>query len=317
MYDFKNKRVLVAGGTGLIGTPLVEMLLEKGALVSVVSLDNPSRAHPDVEFSRLDLTDFTNCMRSCCRMEYVFNLLCVKGSPTTVKARPAHLLVPQLLFNTNLMESARRNGAEGFLFTSSIGIYDTAQVFREDSVWDTPLPQNDRFPACAKRAGELQAEAYRIEYGWNSISIVRPANTYGPFDDFESDAAMVVPSFIRKVVSRIHPLCVRGDGSEVRDFVYARDVARGMILVAEQGVTDPVNLGSGVGVSIRELLDIVCQEAGEKPSIEWDPRQYGGDRIRVMDVTRASALGFRPEISLRKGISDTIKWYRDHKLGSA
>jgi len=313
MFNFKGKHVLVAGGTGLIGIPLVELLIRAGAYVRIVSLGDATLAHPDAEFRRLDLTDFGNCMQACSSMEYVFNLLCVKGSPAAVKARPAHLLVPQLMFNTNLMEAARRSDVEGFLFTSSLGVYDTAPVFREDDVWQMPLPHNDRFPACAKRTGELQAEAYRIEYGWDAISIVRPANTYGPHDDFESDAAMVVPSFVRKVVNRDFPVRVRGDGTEIRDFVHARDVARGMMLVAERGVVNPVNLGSGMGVSIQELLAIICQEAGEDPAIVWDSEQSGGDQIRVMDTTRAESIGFRPAISLREGLRETIAWYRERQ----
>ena len=313
MFNFQGKKVLVAGGTGLIGIPLVELLIEAGAEVSIASLDDPLRAHPKAEFRRVDLTDFENCMSVCSGMHYVFNLLCVKGSPAMAKEKPASFFVPHLRFNANLMEAARRSQVEGFLFASSLAVYAPAEIFHEDDVWKTFPSENDRFAGWAKRMGELQAEAYRIEYGWDKISIVRPANVYGPFDNFELENAMVIPSLIKRAASGENPLRVWGDGSQIRDFIHAKDAARGMLCVAQNNIQEPVNLGSGTGVTIRELVEIIINNLDIKPEVVWDVSQASGDKKRVLDTKRIQALGFKPLIKLRDGIKETMDWYRKNK----
>ncbi len=313
MAFYRGKRVLVTGGTGLIGRPLVELLLEAGAAVRVVSLDDPARAPEGCEFVCADLTYLDRCLEVCADIDIVFHLAGVKGSPAMTARRPASFFVPTLMFSLNMMEAARRRGVQRYLFTSSIGVYAPAEVFREDDVWSTFPSPNDRFAGWAKRMGELQAEAYRIEHGWDRVSIVRPANVYGPHDNFDPDNAMVVPSLIRRAVEGEDPLVVWGDGSPVRDFIHARDVARGMMLVVERGVSQPVNLGSGRGVSIRDLVDFILDALPRRPAVAWDKSKPSGDRMRVMDVSRARALGFTPEIAIADGIRETVEWYRRHR----
>jgi GDP-L-fucose synthase len=211
------------------------------------------------------------------------------------------------------MEAARRAGVERYLFTSSVGVYSPAEVFREDDVWKTFPSPNDRFAGWAKRMGELQAEAYRIEYGWDKVSIVRPANVYGPYDNFDPENAMVVPSLIRRALDGENPLTVWGDGSPVRDFIHARDVARGMMLAVEKGVTEPINLGSGTGVSVRELVELVVANLDPRPEIRWDLTKPSGDAKRLMDTTRAESYGIKPQISFADGLRETIEWYRRHR----
>ena len=307
---FTGTRVLVTGGTGLIGRRVVEMLLDQGAHVRVASLDDPSRANPRTEFHRTDLTRFENCLEVCRDVEVVFHLVGVKGSPAMTARNPASFFVPTLLFNTSMMEAARRAGVQRYLFTSTVGVYAPAEMFCEDDVWKTFPSPNDRFAGWAKRMGELQAEAYAIEYGWGGISIVRPANVYGPYDNFDLQNAMVIPSLIRRAVDGENPLVVWGDGSPVRDFIHADDVARGMLLVVERGCTQPVNLGSGSGVSIRDLVDVVVRHLDVRPEVVWDTTKPSGDRRRVMDMSRARSLGFEPQVSLDAGVRDTMNWYR-------
>ena len=310
---FKGKKVLVAGGTGLIGRPLVNMLIEREARVRIVSLDDPSRAHPDAEFRQSDLLLFKNCLEVCDGMDYVFNLLGVKGSPAMAATRPASYFVPTLILDTNLMEAARQCDVERFLFASSIAVYAPAEIFREDDVWMRFPSQNDWFPAWAKRMGELQADAYRIEYGWDKIAVVRPANVYGPYDNFSLENAMVVPSLIHRVVAGENPLRTWGDGSARRDFVHAKDVALGMLLAMERLPGRPINLGSGIGVSIRELVDVILQFVDPKPEVMWDPSKPTGDPSRVLDISRARAIGYAPVISLEEGIRETMEWYRKNR----
>jgi GDP-L-fucose synthase len=310
MGFYKNKNTLVTGGTGLIGKPLVEMLVESGSNVTVVSLDDPSLAPAGITFINSDLREFRNCMEITKGMDIVFHLAGVKGSPAMTAKRPASFFVPTITFNTNMMEAARRNGVERYLFTSTVGVYSPAEVFHEDDVWKTFPSPNDRFAGWAKRMGELQAEAYKIEYGWENISIVRPANVYGPFDNFDPDNAMVIPSLIKRAMDGENPLVVWGDGSPIRDFIYSKDVARGMMLVVEKGVDKPVNLGSGAGVTIREIAEVVAANVPNGPiEIIWDTSKPKGDAKRLMDMYRAKTYGFETKTEIETGIKNTIQWY--------
>lgn len=315
MSFYKKKKILVTGGTGLIGRPLVEKLVEEGAEVLIVSLDDPSRAPDGVKFVRADLREFSNCMNVCRDIDIVFHLAGIKGSPALNQRQPASFFVPTISFNTNMMEAARRCGVSRFLYTSSVGVYAPAEVFHEDDVWKTFPSENDRFAGWAKRMGELQAESYKIEYGWNKISIVRPANTYGPFDNFDPKTAMVIPSLIHRALAGENPLTVWGDGAPVRDFIYSKDVAEGMILAVEKGINVPVNLGSGSGVTIKQIAEVIGNNIPNGPiKIVWDKSKPKGDAKRLMDITRAKKLlGFKPKYSLEVGIKETIEWYMKNK----
>lgn len=309
--QLKNRRVLVAGGTGLVGIQLVQQLLELGAKIRIASLDDPSRANPEAEFIRLDLSEKSNCLRVCQGIEYVFNLLCTKGSPKIAAQYPVeHMSMNK--YNSCLIEAAYESGAEGFLFTSSNGVYSPTELMSEDMVWKSYPSPNDRFAGYVKRVGELYADAYRIQYCWQT-NIVRPANIYGPFDNFDSVNAMVVPSLIKRAVNGENPFVVWGDGNAKRDFIHAKDVARGMILVAQENPGQPVNLGSGVGTSIRELVETVIANITKTPKVIFDTTQPTGDAQRVLDIRRAKSLGFDPQITLADGIRETMEWYRRHK----
>ncbi|MBI2028442.1 MAG: NAD(P)-dependent oxidoreductase [Candidatus Levybacteria bacterium] len=315
MSFYKNKKVLVTGGTGLIGRPLVEMLAKKGAKVTAASLDDPKGMSKEVKFTKADLREFGNCMDVCKNKEIVFHLAGIKGSPALNQKQPASFFVPTITFNSNMMEAARRQGVSRFLYTSTVGVYAPAEVFYEDDVWKTFPSANDRFAGWAKRMGELQAEAYKIEYGWDMISIVRPANTYGPYDNFDPKTAMVIPSLINRALSGENPLTVWGDGSPIRDFIYSRDVAEGMMLAVEKGINTPINLGSGVGVTIKKLVETIVKNVPSGSiKIRWDKTKPKGDAKRIMDIRRAKKLlGFKQKYSLEEGIKETIEWYINNK----
>lgn len=312
---YKDRKVLVTGGTGLVGRQLVQLLIEQRAKVTVVSLDDPKMAPKGVKFVREDLREFSNCLDVCKGKEIVFHLAGIKGSPALTAKQPASFFVPTISFNTNMMEAARRAGVSRYLYTSTVGVYAPAEVFREDDVWKTFPSPNDRFAGWAKRMGELQAEAYKIEYGWDKISIVRPANIYGPFDNFDPQTAMVIPALIKRAVDGENPLVVWGDGTPIRDFIYSKDVARGMMLAVEKGVNLPVNLGSGTGVTVKELAETIARLVPGGPiKIVWDKSKPKGDAKRLMDMRRAKKLlGFKPNVSLTKGIKETIEWYMKNK----
>lgn len=313
MSIYENKKILVTGGTGLIGRPLVRKLIEQGASVRIASLDDPSRAHPDAEFEQVNLTRFENCMKVCKDVDFVFQLAGIKGSPAMTHEKPASFFTPTILFNTNMLEAARQSNVDRYLFTSSVGVYCPAEVFYEDDVWKTFPSENDRFAGWAKRMGELQTEAYKIEYGWDEIAIVRPANVYGPYDNFDPKNAMVIPSLIKRALDGENPFTVWGDGSPVRDFIHAEDVADGMLFALDKGTGSPLNLGSGVGVSIKKIVEIIIDNLDEKPEIFWDASKPSGDKKRLLDISKAKSVGWEPKISIEEGIKGVMDWYKKNK----
>jgi len=308
-----KKNVLVTGGTGMIGRYLVDELLKKHCNVTVVSLDEPVGVPKGVKFKKLDLTSFENCVEAVREQDYVFNLIGIKGSPKMSRENPAKFMVPMLMFNTNMMEAAMRAKVKWYLYTSSVGVYHPAEVFKEDDVWKTFPSENDKHPGWAKRIGELQAEAYSIQNGINNISIVRPANVYGKWDNFDPENAMVIPSLINRIVGGESPLVCWGDGTPIRDFVYAGDVAKAMIKMVEEGITEPVNLGSGDGITIKQLAETIRNIYDENIKISWDTNKPKGDAKRIMDTTRAKSYGINNQTSLYDGLKETIKWFLNNK----
>jgi GDP-L-fucose synthase len=301
---FKDQKVLITGGTGMIGRSLAQLLHKRGAKITVADVRKPTvwDLPPDIEFEQVDLRDFGKCLTLCKGMDYVFHLAGVKGSPKRTLEQPADFFVPMLQFNTNMMEAARWADVKWYLFTSSVGVYSPASVFYEDDVWSTFPSPNDKFAGWAKRMGELQAEAYKIQYGWNKVSIVRPANVFGPGDTFEGTNAMVIPSLIKKA-SENDVLEVWGDGSPIRDFIYTDDVARGMVFAVEKGITEPINLGSGKGATIKFIGEFIGKQFN-KP-VKWDPTKPSGDAQRLFSMARANSYGFYPETSIDIGILKT------------
>ena len=253
---FYKKNILVTGGSGMIGRQLVNLLLKLGAKVNVVAMDEKVNIK-DVYYKKKDLRNFENCLEVCKKKDIVFHLAGVKGSPKMTMEQPASFFFNTLSFSLNMMEAARRRGVKNYLFTSSIGVYAPSNIFREDDVWKTFPSKNDKFAGWAKRMSELQSEAYEIQYKWKGVSIARPANVYGPYDNFDIRNAMVIPSLINKALNSKKILKVWGDGSTIRDFIHSRDVARAMLLLVKKKISQPINVGSGKKVSIKQIVKII------------------------------------------------------------
>jgi GDP-L-fucose synthase len=313
---YQGRAVLVTGATGLIGREVVRLLVAAGARVRASCFNPPIDPAPGVEYIRGDLMDRQVCAALAAGMEFVFHLASIKGSVGIGRTRAADFFVKPLLMNTHMMEEARKAGVARYLFASSVCVYAPATLFVEDRAWDAPPHPSDAFAGWAKRMGEMQAEAYREQYGWNRVAIVRPVNIYGAYDNFDPQTALVIPALIARVASGEDPLVVWGDGTAVRDFLHSRDAARGMLLALEKYACGaPVNLGSGVGHSIREIVDAILTAAGRRPEVVWDTSKISGEQYRVADMTKAREhLGFVPQVSLKDGIQETWNWYVENRL---
>lgn len=303
----------------MIGIPLVRALLELGSQVTVVSLEQESYARavlgPSVAFFRGDLTCYDTCEKAVEGQDYVFNLVGIKGSVGIGVKRAASYFVPMLRYQSNLLEAAFRGGVSRYLFVSSICAYPPATLHVEDNVWNGLPKQNDRYAGIAKRIGELEAETYLHEYNWEAVRVVRPSNVYGPLDDFNPATGQVIPALIRRVLDGESPVRIWGDGSAIRDFIFVEDVVEGLLQGMEHAPPCfPINLGSGVPTTIRQLAETIVAESRVSTEIEWDPSKPSGDPVRLLSMERAEAtIGFHPKISLREGIRQTIHWYRENR----
>ena len=242
---FKNKKVLVAGGTGLVGQQLIPMLIKLNAKVYVASMDDKDLVPKGVKkFYKLNLTYLENCIKASKNKDIIFNLLGVTGTPKTNIEKPASFMMSNLYCAINMLMAAKICNVKKFLYTSTYGVYSPAPIMKENMVWKTFPSENDKYAGWAKRIGELQVEAFKKEYNFESLHIVRPANIYGPFANFDPTNSMVVSSLIKRFADNENPLVVWGDGSAVRDFVYSKDVAKAMIEVVKKNIQEPINIGS-------------------------------------------------------------------------
>ena len=306
---FAGKRCLITGGTGLIGREIARTLVDYGARVRIVSLDRFS-VNPSVEHVFGDLTDLSVCLEQTADIDFVFHIAGIKGSIEVTKSRPASFFVPLLMFNTNLLEAARRNGVKKLVYTSSIGAYASAEQFLETENRDGP--PMDMYPGWAKRMAELQIAAYREQHGLD-WSIVRPCNVYGPGDNFDPNNAMVIPTLMMRIHRGEKPVKVWGDGSAIRDFAFSRDVAMGTIQALYYGTRgDFVNLGSGVGYTVRELVETLREFIDFE--YEFDVTKPSGFPRRVMDISRAREwILYDPKTSLRQGLEETWSWFKNNQ----
>ncbi len=300
-------KALVTGGTGMIGREIVSLLSEIGVKVTIVSLDQIS-VHPVAEHIYGDLSDFGFCKEITSNTDYVFHIAGIKGSIEVTKSKPASFFVPLLMMNTNMLEACRVNKVQKVVYTSSIGAYGSAEVFKESETMETEPPM-DMFPGWAKRMAEMQVQAYQIQYGLKNFAIVRPCNVYGPGDNFDPQNAMVIPSLMHRIYHGEDPLVVWGDGSAIRDFAYSRDVAEGVILALHHGTQCRyVNLGSGQGYTIYELVETLNNFIPF--NYRFDDTKSSGFPKRVMDISLArEMLGYNPTTTLLEGLKQTWKWY--------
>jgi len=289
-----NKSALVIGASGMVGTALMRALGRSKTYFKIKGVD--------IE-TDMTIKSNTEIIKD---YDHIYHLAGKKGSPQTARERPADYL-PMLQFDANIIEAVGKYKPEWFLYTSSIGVYPPMEVYEEDKVWHEVPSENDKIPGYIKRMGELSCYAIRATYGYENISIVRPANIYGPNDNFGKNS-MVIPALIKKG-HEDDIINVWGDGSPIRDFIYCEDVARGMLHMVENKVNDTVNLGSGEGVKISDIANTIGRHFDKE--VKYDKSKPNGDMKRLMSMKRANDYGFKPTTSLDGGIQKTIDWYLD------
>lgn len=309
LKSFTGKKVVVTGGTGLIGRQVVDMLVEAGSLVKAVSLDR-IKTNDKVKYTYGDLSSFEFCKKITKGADFVFHLAGVKGSAEVTKTKPASFFVPILMMNTNVLEACRVNKVRKVVYTSSIGAYASNDIFKEtDEMNGFEGEPMDTFPGWAKRMAELQIKAYQIQYGLSNFAIVRLCNVYGPGDNFDPKNAMVIPSLMYRIYHGESPVVVWGDGSAVRDFLYSRDAAEGVVSALYHGTSGAfVNLGGGKGYSIRELVETLSRFIDFK--WRFDRTKPEGFPKRVMDISKAQkVIHWRPMTPLEEGLKQTWDWF--------
>ena len=317
MYSDKN--ILVTGGTGMIGSHLVELLLEKNANVRIVAHER--EIPPELEDKGLDvvsgdLTEKKFVEESVKDMDYVFHLAAYTGGLGRTSTHPASTLTPNLIMDGNVLECAKNEGIERFLYASCTCVYpNDEKTLEEEDAWKGNPPEIHASYSWSKRMGERQAIAYHKEYGMN-IAIVRPSNSYGPRDSDDLETAHALGSLIMKAINKMDPFVIWGDGNPIREYIYAQDAAKGMLLAMENYcVSDPINLASGEFVSISELARKILKLTNISPEIKFDKEKPSGQKRRVLSNKKAKEkIGFVAETSLDTGIEETIKWYKQ-KLG--
>ena len=288
----KNKSALVIGASGMVGTALMKVLGRSKTYFAIKGVD--------IE-TDMTIKSNTEIIKD---YDHIYHLAGKKGSPQTAKERPADYL-PMLQFDANIIEAIGKYKPEWFLYTSSIGVYPPMEVYEEDKVWHEVPSENDKIPGYIKRMGELSCYAIRATYGYENISIVRPANIYGPNDNFGKNS-MVIPALIKKG-HEDDVINVWGDGSPTRDFIYCEDVARGMLHMVENRHNNTVNLGSGEGVKISDIANTIGKHFDKE--VKYDKTKPNGDMKRLMSMKKANDFGFTPKTSLNDGIQKTIEWY--------
>lgn len=321
MPQLENKRIVITGGTGMIGQYLLEKLLNNYNLkdIKVLSIDDRQYVkHRSIQYVQTDLRDMSECKKHINKnTDIVFHLAGIKGSPKLTKEQPASFFVSTIQFNTNVLEAAKN--CQWILYTSSVGVYGPAEVFYEDDCWKQFPSENDKFAGWAKRMGELQLEAYAIEFGKKNYSIVRPMNVYGKFDNFNLETCMVIPALIAKASALPDggTLEVWGDGSAIRDLVHSEDVANSMIQCVEKEITEPINISGGQSYTIKNLVDeivrIFANEHNKHLSVQWLHDKPSGDRKRIANTDRAKSYDILSNRLLSSGLSETINWYLENR----
>ncbi len=310
--DFwKKRRVCVTGGAGFLGSHLVENLRKRGAgNVFVPRIE---------EYDLTKLEDIQRMMKAA-QPDVIIHLAAVVGGIGANRAHPAEFFYKNLVMGTHLMHIAWEQGVEKFVAIGTICAYPkfTPIPFREEELWNG-YPEETNAPyGLAKKMLLVQAQAYRQEYGYNAVFLL-PVNLYGPRDNFNPESSHVIPAMIRRYIEAQErgdeEVVMWGDGSPTREFLYVEDAAEAIALASERyNDSEPVNLGSGMEISIKDLAVLIARLTGFEGKITWDTSKPNGQPRRALDVSRAEKFfGFRAQMSFDEGLRRTVAWYMENR----
>ena len=308
--DLKNKRILVTGGAGFLGRQVVDQLIKAGAEQDKITVPR-SRDY--------DLTVMENCKRAVDQQDIVIHLAAHVGGIGLNREKPAELFYDNLMMGTQLIHAAYEAGVEKFTCVGTICAYPkfTPVPFKEDDIWDG-YPEETNAPyGIAKKALLVQLQAYRQQYGFNGIYLL-PVNLYGPEDNFDPSSSHVIPALIRKVQEAQErgdkEIPVWGDGSPTREFLYSEDAARGIVMGTQSyNGAEPVNLGTGYEISIRDLISTICEVMEFKGEIVYQTDKPNGQPRRCLDTERAKKeFDFTAQVGFKEGLKNTVKWWREN-----
>lgn len=312
VLNWKNKKVLVTGGKGFLGSFVVNLLQQKNTRSIIAPTSK-----------ECDLRKVSNCKSIVQNVDIIFHLAAMVGGIGLNRQRPAELFYDNLMMGTQLMNEAKKANVEKFVALGTICSYPkfTPLPFSEEHIWDG-YPEETNAPyGLAKKMLLVQSQAYRQQYNFKSI-VVFPTNLYGPGDNFNPDSSHVIPAIILKTYeakkSKSKRLPVWGDGSPTRDFLYVEDAARGIILAAEKyDSVLPINLGSGQEVAIKDLIKIIARLMNYDGTIVWDRTKPNGQPRRCVSNKRAEEkLGFKPRVNLEEGLKRTIKAFNSSLMAN-
>lgn len=310
--DLKNKKITVTGGAGFLGSFVVEKLLEQGVKKENIFIPRSKD---------FDLRMKENCERVVKGQNLVIHLAANVGGIGYNREKPGELFYDNLMMGVNMMHAAYEAGVQKFVAVGTICSYPkfTPVPFREEDLW-VGYPEETNAPyGLAKKMLLVQSQAYHQQYGFNSINLL-PVNLYGPRDHFNSNAGHVIPIFIDKISRAIQANTPHIDGlssgKATREFLYVEDAAEGIVLAAEKyDSPQPVNIGSGSEIAIKELAMKLCKLMGYQGGLMWDEKVPAGQPRRLLDISRAyKEFGFKAKTSLDDGLEKTIDWYKNNNF---
>ncbi|RKY21332.1 MAG: GDP-L-fucose synthase [Planctomycetota bacterium] len=308
---FENKRVVVTGGAGFLGSYIIKGLQKRNCTNILI---------PKIEdYDLVNINDIVR-MYEDMRPDIVIHLAAVVGGIGANREHPGEFFYKNLMMGTQLIEQGRLHNIEKFVAIGTVCAYPkfTPVPFKEDNLWDG-YPEETNAPyGLAKKMLLVQSQAYRAEYDFNSIFLL-PVNLYGPGDNFNPASSHVIPALIKKCVDAIEAgddyIECWGTGSASREFIYAADAAEGILLATElYNGSEPVNIGAGFEITIKELVEKIVKLTGFEGEIRWDSSKPDGQPRRRLDVSRAKEyFGFEAKTSFDEGLKETVKWYKKNR----